>query len=75
MSTAGRETGAADAATEPGAGGNYLCDRCDREARHVIRQLEPGGGVRYVCWSCLSREEKRHNLREGWRREGRARNG
>ena len=59
-------------AESPDTGPNYLCDKCDREARHVIRQLAPDGSVRYVCWSCLGQEERRFNRRDSWRRDARA---
>lgn len=49
----------------------HLCDRCDRETTRVTKRLRPDGTVSYVCWSCQYREEKRINLKETWRRQGR----
>lgn len=44
------------------------CERCDRETDHLISTLGPGLQPRLVCWECLDRQEKRDNLRPGWRR-------
>lgn len=49
------------------------CERCNLESRHFIKQTEPDGATRDVCWKCVSRGEKRFNLKETWKRGGRAR--
>jgi transposase-like protein len=49
----------------------YHCERCDRETTRVTKRLNADGSTSYVCWSCQYREEKRINLKETWRRQGR----
>jgi ribosome-binding protein aMBF1 (putative translation factor) len=49
------------------------CEQCGRESAHIIKQIEPDGAKRDVCWKCVSRVEKRFNLKETWKRGGRAR--
>lgn len=49
------------------------CERCNLESRHLIQQTEPGGASYSVCWKCVSRGEKRINLKESWKRGGRTR--
>jgi hypothetical protein len=49
------------------------CERCGRESAHIIKQTEPDGTTHDVCWKCVSRAEKRFNLKETWKRGGRAR--
>jgi ribosome-binding protein aMBF1 (putative translation factor) len=48
-----------------------VCERCDRESRHLTKWLDPDGSEHYVCWSCLQRTEKRVNLSQRWKRERR----
>jgi hypothetical protein len=45
-----------------------VCERCDRESQHLIRQLAPDNSVHYVCWDCLRRTEKRVNLSPRFKR-------
>ena len=52
--------------------GVAYCERCGRESAHIIRQTEPDGTTHEVCWKCVSRQEKRFNLKESWKRGGRA---
>jgi hypothetical protein len=49
------------------------CERCEQESRHVIKSIGADNRVHYICWSCLYRQEKRVNLKESWKRGGRAR--
>ncbi|MEA2175473.1 MAG: hypothetical protein QOD00_3065 [Blastocatellia bacterium] len=49
------------------------CEKCGRESAHIIKQTEPDGTTHDVCWKCVSRTEKRFNLKETWKRGGRAR--
>ncbi|MGH9941283.1 MAG: hypothetical protein ACRD9R_02870 [Pyrinomonadaceae bacterium] len=49
-----------------------VCERCDRESLHYIKQTEPDNSVHYVCWDCLRREEKRVNVSRTWKRSRRA---
>ena len=49
------------------------CESCDAETEHLIKFVGPDNSLRYVCWSCLSREEKRFNLKQTWKRGRRAR--
>lgn len=49
------------------------CESCDRESRHLAKLTAPDNSVRYVCWSCLYRQEKRVNVKETWKRQGRSR--
>jgi ribosome-binding protein aMBF1 (putative translation factor) len=49
------------------------CEKCGKESAHIIKQTEPDGATRDVCWKCVSRVEKRFNLKDTWRRGGRAR--
>jgi len=49
------------------------CERCDTESQHFIKFIGTDNQPHYVCWSCLSREEKRINLKETWKRGRRAR--
>jgi hypothetical protein len=49
------------------------CERCDAETERLIRYVGPDNALRYVCWPCVSRSEKRVNLKESWKRGGRAR--
>ncbi len=49
-----------------------VCERCDRESRHLIRQVEPDNSVHYICWDCLRRAEKRVNVSPRWQRDRRA---
>jgi hypothetical protein len=48
------------------------CERCDAETERLIKYRGPDNALRYVCWSCVSREEKGVNLKETWKRGGRA---
>jgi hypothetical protein len=48
------------------------CERCDEETERLIKYVAPDNSLHYVCWSCVSREEKRVNLRETWKRGRRA---
>ncbi len=45
-----------------------VCERCDRESRHLIRQVAPDNSVSYVCWDCLRRQEKRINVSSRFKR-------
>ena len=63
------ETAAAAPATESAP---QLCERCERESRHLTRWLDPDGSVHHLCWSCLQRREKRVNLNQRWKRERRS---
>ena len=49
------------------------CERCDVETERLIKFVGPDNSPHYVCWSCLAREEKKVNLKETWKRGGRAR--
>jgi hypothetical protein len=49
------------------------CAKCGKESLHIIKQTEPDGTTQDVCWKCVSRVEKRFNLKETWKRGGRAR--
>ena len=49
------------------------CERCDRETDRLIKYVGPDNSLHYVCWSCVSRREKRVNLKTTWKRGGRAR--
>jgi ribosome-binding protein aMBF1 (putative translation factor) len=60
-----------DAETNAGDGAHTVCERCDRESRHLTKWLDPDGSEHYVCWSCLQRTEKRVNLSQRWKRERR----
>ncbi|MGH9900750.1 MAG: hypothetical protein ACRD68_02820 [Pyrinomonadaceae bacterium] len=48
------------------------CEKCDREARHMIELTAPDNSVSRVCWTCFSRGEKRISTKDSWRRQGRA---
>ncbi len=48
-----------------------VCEHCDRESRHLIRQLGPDNSVHYICWDCLRRVEKRINVSPRWQRDRR----
>lgn len=50
-----------------------VCERCDQESKHVIKSMGADNKPHYVCWSCVYRDEKRINLKETWKRGGRAR--
>ncbi|HYO63906.1 MAG TPA: hypothetical protein VER08_09775 [Pyrinomonadaceae bacterium] len=54
-----------------GGGEAGFCERCDRETTRLVKRLAADGTVSHVCWSCQYREEKRVNLKETWRRQGR----
>lgn len=58
------------AETQESAAG--VCERCDRESRHLIKLLEPNNSVHYVCWDCVRRAEKRVNVSSRWQRDRRA---
>jgi transposase-like protein len=60
------------AMTESEAAVPVHCEKCDQASRHVIKSMGRDNQPHYVCWSCLSREEKRFNLKETWKRGGRA---
>ncbi|HYX41890.1 MAG TPA: hypothetical protein VE821_09350 [Pyrinomonadaceae bacterium] len=45
-----------------------VCQRCDRESEHLIRQVAPDNSVHYVCWDCLRREEKHVNVSHRFKR-------
>jgi hypothetical protein len=49
------------------------CERCDAETERLLKYVAPDNSSRYVCWSCVSRQEKRVNLKGTWKRGGRAR--
>jgi len=49
------------------------CERCDRETERLMKFVGPDNSAEYVCSSCVSREDKRVNLKETWKRGGRAR--
>ncbi|HEV7374894.1 MAG TPA: hypothetical protein VGN95_09270 [Pyrinomonadaceae bacterium] len=49
------------------------CERCDRETERLMKFIGPDNSVEYVCSVCVSREDKRVNLKETWKRGGRAR--
>ncbi|OLE51210.1 MAG: hypothetical protein AUG51_24585 [Acidobacteria bacterium 13_1_20CM_3_53_8] len=44
------------------------CERCDAESAHLVKFTNPDNTEEYICWSCLQREEKRHNLKSTWHR-------
>ena len=48
-----------------------VCERCDRESEHLIKQLAPDNSAHYVCWDCLRREEKRVNVQPRFKRDRR----
>ncbi len=48
-----------------------VCERCDQESQHLIKSIGPDNRAHYLCWSCVSRQEKRVNLKETWKRGGR----
>jgi hypothetical protein len=58
---------------EPEQNHTDYCERCDRESQHLIKSIGPDNLPHYICWACQYREEKRINLKETWRRGGRAR--
>ncbi len=58
--------------TATGKSAATYCERCGRESAHIIKQTEPDGTTRDLCWKCVSRQEKRFNLKETWKRGGRA---
>lgn len=45
-----------------------FCEKCDRETKYLIKQVQPDNSVRYVCWSCAARGEKRFITKETWKR-------
>ena len=49
-----------------------VCQRCDRESTHLIRQVAPDNSVHYVCWDCLRREEKHVNVSRRFKRARRS---
>jgi hypothetical protein len=49
------------------------CERCDAETERLIKYVGPDNTLQYVCWPCVTRNEKRVNLKESWRRGGRTR--
>jgi ribosome-binding protein aMBF1 (putative translation factor) len=49
------------------------CERCDRETERLMKYVGPDNSVEYVCSDCVTRKEKRVNLKETWKRGGRAR--
>jgi hypothetical protein len=51
----------------------HTCEVCDQPSRHLIKFMGLDNREHYVCWSCRNREEKRINLKPGWRRGGRKR--
>lgn len=48
------------------------CERCDAETERLIKYVGPDNSLQYVCWPCVTRDEKRVNLKETWKRGGRA---
>jgi hypothetical protein len=48
------------------------CERCDAETERLIKYVGPDNSLQYVCWPCVTRGEKRVNLKESWKRGGRA---
>lgn len=48
------------------------CERCDGESRHVVKSIGTDNRPHYVCWTCAYRADKRINLKETWKRGGRA---
>jgi hypothetical protein len=48
------------------------CERCDQETERLLKYVGPDNTLQYVCWSCVSRDEKRVNLRGDWKRGRRA---
>ncbi len=49
-----------------------ICERCDQKTLHTIKSMSSDNRVHLVCWSCISREEKRVNLKSTWKRRGRS---
>lgn len=49
------------------------CERCDAETERLIKLVAPDNSSQYVCWSCVSRAEKKVNLKETWKRGRRSR--
>jgi hypothetical protein len=49
----------------------HVCELCDQPSRHLIKFMGADNQPHYVCWSCRNREEKRINVKHGWKRRGR----
>ena len=49
-----------------------VCERCDRESRHLHKLLAADNSVHYVCWDCLRRQEKHINVSTRFKRARRA---
>ena len=48
------------------------CERCDAETERLLKYVGPDNSLQYLCWPCVMREEKRVNLKQTWKRGGRA---
>lgn len=48
------------------------CEKCDEETERLLKYVGPDNSLQYVCWPCVSRSEKRVNLKNTWKRGGRA---
>jgi hypothetical protein len=45
------------------------CEECDRETNDWVIFLHPDNSEHFRCWSCQQREDKKYNIKPGFRLE------